>query len=112
MASPHSLSRLQSCSLRESGGLTAVNRLGGARMRLWTLSATVLLAACVAGCGGGSTPVGIIVTSAGAGAGSTATVNVNGTVQFFATVSGTSTNTVFWQICLIPTIPGTQPTSC
>jgi len=81
-------------------------------MRLWTLSAIVLLAACVAGCGGGSTPVGIIVTSAGAGAGSTATVNVNGTVQFFATVSGTSTNTVFWQICLIPTIPGTQPTSC
>lgn len=71
-----------------------------------------LLGAWVAGCGGNSTPVGITVTSAAAGAGSTATVNVKGTVQFFATVAGSSTNTVFWQICMTPTIAGTQPTNC
>lgn len=81
-------------------------------MRLWRLCATALLAAWVAACGGGSTPVGIMVSSAGAAAGSTATVNVSGTIQFFASVSGTSTSTVFWQICLVSTIPGTQPTSC
>lgn len=88
------------------------NRFGGMRMRLWKLGAIALLAALVAGCGGNSTPVGITVSSAGAGTGSTATVNINGTVQFFAAVTGGSTNTVFWQICLVPTVPGTQPTSC
>ena len=81
-------------------------------MRLWRLAATALLAAWLAGCGGNSTPVGINVTSAAAGAGSTATVNVRNTVQFFASVTGSSSNTVFWQICLVPTIPGNQPTSC
>jgi len=81
-------------------------------MRLWRLGAIALLAAWAAGCGGNSTPVGITVTSAAAGAGSTASVNVKGTVQFFATVAGTSTNTVFWQICMTPTIGGTQPTNC
>jgi DNA-binding beta-propeller fold protein YncE len=81
-------------------------------MRLWRLCAIALLAAWVAGCGGNSTPVGIIVSSAGAGSGSTATVNVNNTVQFFATVTGTSSSTVFWQICMVPTIVGNQPTNC
>jgi DNA-binding beta-propeller fold protein YncE len=81
-------------------------------MRLWGWGTLALLVIWVAGCGGNSTPVGITVTSAGAGAGSTATVNTKNTAQFFATVSGTSTSTVFWQICLIPTVPGTQPTSC
>jgi YVTN family beta-propeller protein len=81
-------------------------------MRLWRLGAAALLAAWVAGCGGNSTPVGITVTSAAAGAGSTATVNIKNTVQFFATVTGTSSATVFWQICLVPTIPGNQPTKC
>jgi DNA-binding beta-propeller fold protein YncE len=81
-------------------------------MRLWRLGALTLLAAWVGGCGGGSTPVGVTVSANGIPAGSTATVNVTGTIQFFASVTGTSTRLVFWQICLVPTIPGTQPTSC
>jgi len=81
-------------------------------MRLWRFGALALLVAWVAGCGGGATPVGITVSANGIPAGSTATVNVTGTIQFFASVSGTSTSIVFWQICLVPTVPGTQPTNC
>jgi YVTN family beta-propeller protein len=81
-------------------------------MRLWRLGATALLAAWVAGCGGNSTPVGITVSAPGIPTGSTVTVNAKNTVQFFAAVSGTSTTPVLWQICLVPTVPGTQPTSC
>ena len=69
-------------------------------MKLWRLGAAILLAAIVAGCGGNSTPVGITVTGAGVAAGSTVTIVVNGNEQFTASVSGTSTSTVYWQICL------------
>ena len=81
-------------------------------MRLLRFGALALLVVWAAGCGGGSTPVGITVSANGIPAGSTATVNVAGSIQFFASVSGTSTSLVFWQICLVPTVPGTQPTSC
>jgi DNA-binding beta-propeller fold protein YncE len=81
-------------------------------MKLWRLGAMALLATWVAACGGGSTPVGITVSANGIPSGSTATVNVTGTIQFFASVTGTSTTLVFWQICLVPSVAGTQPTSC
>ncbi len=81
-------------------------------MRLWRLAAAILLAAIVAGCGGNSTPVGVTVTAAGLTAGSTVTVLINGNEQFAATVSGASTSTVYWQICLPASVSTTQPTTC
>ena len=85
---------------------------GGKEMRLWRLAAALVLAAIVAGCGGNSTPVGVTVTGAGIAAGSTVTVLINGNEQFTATVSGASTSTVYWQICLPASVSTTQPTTC
>ncbi|MGA8220981.1 MAG: hypothetical protein WB780_04945 [Candidatus Acidiferrales bacterium] len=82
-------------------------------MRLWGIGAAVVLAACIVGCGGNSAPIQIVVSSASAASGAIATVNLNGTVTFFATVSGGPSNTnVFWQICMSPTISTAQPTVC
>lgn len=78
-------------------------------MRVWGLGAVVLLAAFVAGCGGGTTAVG--VTIAGPSAPPIAVV-VNNSVQFAAAASGQSTTTVFWQICLPGATTTTQPTNC
>jgi hypothetical protein len=78
---------------------------------------TTLLFAVVAlaGCGGNSTPVGVTVSAAGVASGATATVIGGQTLQFTATVAGTSSSTVYWQICLPAasvTSPPTQPTTC
>src|ERR1700683_2428729 len=71
-------------------------------MRVWQIGAAIILAACVAGCGGNSTPVGVTVTPTGTAA-SPQTVLLSGQQQFQATVTGTSTMTVNWFICLPPT---------
>jgi YVTN family beta-propeller protein len=84
----------------------AFDTLGGKRMKLRKLSVVALLAACVAGCGGNSTPVGVTITPA------TATVIVRGSQVFSAVGTGSTTNTVNWQICLPPATSGTQPTNC
>ena len=71
-------------------------------MRVWQIGAAIILAACVGGCGGNSTPVGVTVTPTGTSA---SPVSVpNGLTQPFAVnVTGTSTSTVNWLICLPPT---------
>jgi DNA-binding beta-propeller fold protein YncE len=79
-----------------------VGNAGGFRMRVWQIGAAIVLAACVAGCGGNSTPVGVIVTPTGTAA-SPQTVVISGQQPFTATVTGTSTSTVNWFICLPPT---------
>jgi len=71
-------------------------------MRVWQIGAAIVLAACVAGCGGNSTPVGVTVTPTGTAA-SPQTVVISGQQPFIATVTGTSTSTVNWFICLPPT---------
>jgi DNA-binding beta-propeller fold protein YncE len=71
-------------------------------MRVWQIGAAIILAVCVAGCGGNSTPVGVTVTPTGTAA-SPQTVLLSGLQQFQATVTGTSTMTVNWFICLPPT---------
>ena len=81
-------------------------------MRLWRLGAALLLAAIAAGCGGNSTPVGVTVTGAGVAAGATVSVLANHNEPFTATVTGSSTSTVYWQICLPATVITTQPTTC
>jgi len=63
-------------------------------MRVWKLGAALFCAILVAGCGGNSTPVGVTVSPV------TATVLLNQTQQFTDTVTGTSTSTVNWLICL------------
>jgi YVTN family beta-propeller protein len=71
-------------------------------MRIWQIGAAIVLAACVGGCGSNSTPVGVTVTPTGTSA---SPVSVpNGLTQPFAvSVTGTSTSTVNWLICLPPT---------
>src|ERR1700728_983581 len=79
-----------------------VGHAGGLRMRVWQIGAAIVLAACVAGCGGNSTPVGVTVTPTGTAA-SPQTVLLSGQQLFQATVTGASTMTVNWFICLPPT---------
>jgi len=64
-------------------------------MKVWGLCAALLLAMMVASCGGGnSTTVGVTVTP------TTAPILLGGVQPFSATVTGISTTTVFWEICL------------
>jgi DNA-binding beta-propeller fold protein YncE len=71
-------------------------------MKVWQIGAAIILAACVTGCGGNSTPVGVTVTPTGTAA-SPQTVLLSGQQLFQATVTGTSTMTVNWFVCLPPT---------
>jgi YVTN family beta-propeller protein len=75
-------------------------------MKLGRLSVAALLAACLMGCGGNSTKVGVTISPP------TATVVERGTQQFSAVGSGSTTTTVNWQICLPPATAGKQPTNC
>ncbi len=75
-------------------------------MRFWGLVAAVILATWMPGCGGHTTPAIITITPL------TATVIVNGTQQFSATVSGPSTTTVNWQVCLPAVKTTVMPTNC
>jgi DNA-binding beta-propeller fold protein YncE len=83
-------------------------------MRSWSIGAVALLAAWAAGCGGNSTPVGISVSP------NPETVLLNSSVQFESSVTGASTSTVTWQVCLpattssglTPPPPTTKPTDC
>ncbi len=63
-------------------------------MRVWALGAALLLAVMVANCGGNSTTVGVIVTPGAI------QVLLGDSQPFAATVTGISTTTVSWQICL------------
>jgi YVTN family beta-propeller protein len=76
--------------------------VGGMRMRVWQIGAAIILAAWVAGCGGNSTPVGITVSPTGTAA-APFTVLVNHLQPFSVSVTGTSTSTVNWLVCLPPT---------
>jgi len=77
-----------------------VERVGVKSMRVCRIVVLVFLAACVASCGGNSTPVGVTVTP------TTATVLLNTTQQFVDTVTGTSTSGVTWFVCLPATSTG------
>ncbi len=63
-------------------------------MRVWALGAALLLAVMVASCGGNTTTVGVIVTPGAI------QVLLGDSQPFAATVTGISTTTVSWQICL------------
>jgi hypothetical protein len=90
-------------------------------MRVWKMGAAIVLAAGLAGCGGNSTPVGVTLFPLGT-ATSPIPVVVNsqpgqapGQLQFSSTVTGTSTSTVNWLICLPPpslTVRNPIPLNC
>ncbi len=73
------------------------------------LGAMVLLVTVFTGCGSNSAVVGVTVTGPTA---SPVTVVLKGQAQFGATVTGISTTSVFWQICLPATSTNIQPTNC
>ena len=81
--------------------------LGGVRMRSWKWGFVILLAIWVGGCGGNSAPVSVTITPA-----TSQSVLLNNTDPFAGVASGSSTTTVFWQICLPPTTSTLQPTNC
>jgi DNA-binding beta-propeller fold protein YncE len=79
------------------------------RNQILRLSAAALFiagSAFLSACGGNSTPVGVTVSP------SPAVVPLGGQLQFQATVTGTSTTTVTWQLCLVPSPTNIQPTVC
>lgn len=72
----------------------------------------------IAGCSSNGTPVAITITTTTSGATTTSLTLLQSTsAQFVATVTGASSNIVFWQICLPSTSTSTtsttaQPTNC
>ncbi|MGH9734776.1 MAG: YncE family protein [Candidatus Acidiferrales bacterium] len=99
---------------------TTVATASATRFAAIALFALLPLAAALSGCGGNSTTAAVAISAAGqaptVGTSPQAPVTVfqNDTITFAATVSGISTTTVYWQICLPepPTSPLTPPTSC
>ena len=94
------------------GAVPVENRVETARdkqIKSWGLGAVILLALVAAGCGGGSTAIGVTI---GGPHTSPMTALVNQSVQLGAQATGGSTTTVFWQICMPGATPTTQPTNC
>jgi DNA-binding beta-propeller fold protein YncE len=75
-------------------------------LRLGAAALFVAISGFVVGCGGNSTPVGVTVAPANP------LVPLGGQLQFQALVTGTSTTTVTWQLCLVPSPTNAQPTVC
>jgi DNA-binding beta-propeller fold protein YncE len=75
-------------------------------LRLGATAVFVAASAMLSACGGNSTPVGVTVSPVNP------LVPLGGQLQFQATVTGTSTTSVTWQLCLPPTPTNLQPTVC
>ncbi len=75
-------------------------------LRLGAAALFVAAPAFLIGCGGNSTPVGVTVTPLNP------SVPLGGQQQFQAVVTGTSTTSVTWQICLVPSPTNAKPTIC
>jgi DNA-binding beta-propeller fold protein YncE len=80
--------------------------MGNKILKLGVAALFVAAPAFLFGCGGNSTPVGVTVTPL------TPDVPLGGTLQFQATVTGTPTTSVTWQLCLVPSPTNAQPTVC
>jgi DNA-binding beta-propeller fold protein YncE len=90
-------------------------------MRVWKIGAAIVLTAGLAACGGNSTPVGVTLFPLGT-ATSPLPIIISvppgqspGQVQFTSTVTGTSTSTVNWFVCLPPpslTVKNPKPLNC
>ena len=80
--------------------------MGNRFLRFGATAFIVSALAVLSGCGGNSTPTGVTITPA------TESVPLGGTFQFQASVTGSATTSVTWQICLPPTPSTAQPTTC
>jgi DNA-binding beta-propeller fold protein YncE len=80
--------------------------MGNKILRLGAVAFFVAVPVFLFGCGGNSTPVGVTVTPINP------SVPLGGQQQFQAVVTGTSTTSVTWQICLVPSPTNAQPTIC
>jgi DNA-binding beta-propeller fold protein YncE len=90
-------------------------------MRVWKIGAAIVLAGGLTACGGNSTPVGVTLFPLGT-ATSPIPIIVSvppgqspGQAQFTSTVTGTSTSTVNWLVCLPPpslTVKHPIPLNC
>jgi DNA-binding beta-propeller fold protein YncE len=106
--------------VEENTRVRASRGLGGSRMRSLALVAAVFLTIVISSCGSNSATIGVTITAVGApqeGSEQSPVVVVKGqTATFVANVTGGSTTTVYWQVCLPPpfpqTNPPTQPTTC
>ena len=78
-------------------------------MKELKLAAATLALALAASCGGNSTTAGVTITSPLL---NPVTVLENGNQLFSASVSGVSTTTLYWQVCLPQATPTVQPTNC
>jgi len=80
--------------------------MGNKKLRLGAAVLFVGACAFLSACGGNSTPVGVTVTPPNP------SVPLGGQLPFQATVTGTPTTSVTWQICLVPSPTNIQPTVC
>ena len=80
--------------------------MGNKILRLSAAMLFVAASAFLSACGGNSTPVGVTVSPINPD------VPLSGTLQFQATVTGTPTTSVTWQLCLVPSPTSIQPTVC
>jgi DNA-binding beta-propeller fold protein YncE len=85
-------------------------------MKAWALGAlTALMVLIVGGCSSNKTQIEVTITTTTSGATTTSLTLLQSTsAQFEATVTGVSSNIVFWQICLPSTSTSTTtaPTNC
>ena len=84
-------------------------------MKAWGIGALMLLIVFGASCSSNSTVVAIVISTTFTGAGTNSVTLLESTsAQFEATVTGASSNTVFWQICKPTNPPSTTiaPTDC
>jgi DNA-binding beta-propeller fold protein YncE len=80
--------------------------MGNKILRLGATALFIAASAFLSACGGNSTPVGVTVSPLNPD------VPLGGTLQFQATVTGTPTTSVTWQLCLVPSPTNLQPTVC
>ena len=78
-------------------------------MRTLKLCGTIFLILVAASCGGNNTKAGVSIIFPTT---NPVTVRESGTQQFAANVSGVSTTTVYWQVCMASATSSVQPTVC
>ena len=84
---------------------------GGWGMRYLKYGIILALAACVASCGGNSTPIGVTVSAIGVSNTGPVTVLLSGQQSFVASITGGS-NTATWAVCLPPVTTSGLPVNC
>jgi DNA-binding beta-propeller fold protein YncE len=83
--------------------------MGGTTMRILQLCGAMLVIVIAASCGGNNTKAGVTITFPVT---NPVTVAAGGTQQFAANVSGISTTTNYWQVCLPSATVTVEPTNC